>query len=92
MPTYLQTSGYKIYFWSNENDEPVHFHIAKGVPQENDTKIWVLSNGSFEIAHNKGKIPQSDLNRIFSVMSGYYFNYIDFWKTYLHCEKIKFYK
>ena len=52
MPIYIRTLGYKIYFWSNENNEPIHFHIAKGNPSENDTKIWVLSNGSFKIAHN----------------------------------------
>lgn len=91
MPTYLQTSGYKIYFWSNETDEPIHFHIAKGNPSENDTKIWVLSNGSFMIAHNKGKIPQKDLNRIFSIMESYYFDFVNFWKSVLNCE-IRFYK
>ena len=37
MPIYIRTLGYKIYFWSNENNEPIHFHIAKGNPTENDT-------------------------------------------------------
>ncbi|MEG1947917.1 MAG: DUF4160 domain-containing protein, partial [Lachnospiraceae bacterium] len=23
-------AGYKIFFWSNENNEPIHIHIAKG--------------------------------------------------------------
>ena len=91
MPTYLQISSYKIYFWSNEKDEPVHFHIAKGSPSENDTKIWLLSSGSFKVAHNKGKIPSKDLNRIFSVMEGYYFDFLNVWKTVFHTE-IKFYK
>lgn len=31
MPVYLRTAGYKIYFWSNEKDEPVHFHVTKGI-------------------------------------------------------------
>lgn len=25
-------SGYTVYFWSNENDEPIHVHVAKGKP------------------------------------------------------------
>jgi|GEM_PF-5883103 len=29
MPEYLRTAGYKIYFWSNETDEPIHFHISR---------------------------------------------------------------
>ena len=74
MPVYLRTLGYKIYFWSNEKDEPIHFHITKGDPSENDTKIWVLSNGSFKLANNKGKISKSDLSRIFSIMQSYRFS------------------
>lgn len=91
MPVYLRTLGYKIYFWSNEKDEPIHFHITKGDPSENDTKIWVLSNGSFKLAHNKGKISKIDLSRIFSIMQSYYYDYLAFWKTYF-TDEIKFYE
>lgn len=90
MPVYLRTVGYKVYFWSNEKDEPIHFHVTKGDPNENDTKIWVLSNGSFKLAHNKGKIPKKDLSRILSVVQNFYFDFIDFWKSYFS-ENIKFY-
>ena len=89
MPVYLRTAGYKIYFWSNEINEPIHFHVTKGNPSENDTKIWLLSNGSFQLSHNKGNIPQKDLSRIFAVMESYYFSFIDFWKSYF--GEIKFY-
>ena len=90
MPIYIRTLGYKVYFWSNENNEPIHFHITKGKPSENDTKVWVLSNGSFKIAHNKGQISSKDLSRIFSAMQSYYFDFLNFWKTY-HNSDIKFY-
>lgn len=92
MPVYIRTLGYKIYIWSNEKSEPVHFHITKGTPAENDTKIWVLSNGSFQIAHNKGRISEKDLARILSAMQVYYFDFINFWKTYFNNEEIKFFK
>ena len=82
MPEFLRSAGYKICFWSDESDEPIHFHITKGNPSKNDTKVWVLSNGSFRLAHNKGRIPEKDLSRIFSAMQVYYFSFIDFWKTY----------
>ena len=62
MSIYIRILGYKIYIWSNEKDETILFHITKGNPSENDTKVWVLANGSFEIAHNKGRIP--DLAKI----------------------------
>ena len=86
MPIYIRTLGYKLYFWSNENNEPIHFHIAKGNPSDNDTKIWVLSNGSFKIAHNKGQIAAKDLSKIFSIMQTYYQDFIQFWKTYFNTE------
>lgn len=89
MPVYLKTAGYKVYIWTNEKNEPVHFHVTKGDPSEHDTKIWVLANGSFQLAHNKGRVPQKDLTRIFSTMESYYFTFIDFWKSYF--GEIKFY-
>ncbi|MBR0350554.1 MAG: DUF4160 domain-containing protein [Clostridia bacterium] len=30
-----------MYFWSNENEEPIHVHISKGIPVSNSTKIWL---------------------------------------------------
>lgn len=91
MPIYIRTFGYKIYIWSNEKDEPIHFHITKGNPSENDTKVWLLSNGSFQLSHNKGKISEKDLARILATMQVYYFDFINFYKNYLNTE-IKFFK
>ena len=89
MPVFLRSSGYKIYFWSNEKGEPIHFHVTKGEPGENDTKIWVLSNGSFKVAHNKGNVPSKDLSRIFAAMESYHFSFLEFRKTYF--GELKFY-
>lgn len=30
MPRLFTVSGYIVYFWSNENGEPIHVHISKG--------------------------------------------------------------
>ena len=91
MPVFMRIAGYKIYFWSNESGEPVHFHVAKGNPLENDTKVWLLSNGSFKPAHNKGNIPQKDLTRILSIMQPYYFDFINLWKEYSKSD-VQFYE
>lgn len=42
MPQIFKVAGYVIYFWANENDplEPVHIHIAKGIPHANATKVF----------------------------------------------------
>ncbi len=91
MPQFIRVAGYKIYFWSNESDEPIHFHATKGNPSENDTKIWLLKNGSLKLAHNKGQISEKDLSKIFSAMQAYYYEFIQFWKTYFS-DDLKFYE
>ena len=45
MPTVFEIYGFKVYFWSNENNEPVHFHVSKGTMTATSTKFWILSNG-----------------------------------------------
>ena len=90
MPQFIRTAGYKIYFWSNEKDEPIHFHATKGNPDKDDTKFWLLPNGAIKLAHNKGRIPEKDLSKIMAAMQFYYLDFINFWKQYFG-EDIKYY-
>ena len=39
MPTVFEFKGYRFYFYSNENDEPVHIHIEKA---EANAKFWLV--------------------------------------------------
>lgn len=45
MPNLFAIKGYQIYFWSKENDEPIHVHISEGQPTPNATKIMLSSKG-----------------------------------------------
>ena len=54
--------------WTNENDEPIHFHIAEGKPSENATKIWVLRHNSFRLKNNNSQVPPKVLRHILAVM------------------------
>ncbi|MCL2859180.1 MAG: DUF4160 domain-containing protein [Oscillospiraceae bacterium] len=45
VPSIFSFLGYKIYFWSNENYEPIHVHVSKGDPYSNSTKIWLTKRG-----------------------------------------------
>lgn len=38
MPTILIVNGFRFYFYSNENDEPIHVHIKKA---EGNAKFWL---------------------------------------------------
>ncbi len=59
LPSLFMVSGYKVFFWSNENEEPIHVHIAKGKPSPNATKIWLTRAGGCIVASNGSKISQN---------------------------------
>lgn len=68
----MKQCGYKIYFWSNENDEPIHIHISKGNPTSNSTKIWLTKSGGTIVANNKSNVPMNDLKKILKVVNDNY--------------------
>lgn len=70
MPKLFMILGYAIFFWSNENDplEPVHVHVAKGVPGPNATKIWITEKGGCIVANNNSHIPSRVLSVIVDVI------------------------
>ena len=63
MPQVFAILGYIVYFWSNEDDEPIHVHVCKGSPQKDATKVWITEDGPV-LEHDKSKIPKKDLKRI----------------------------
>ena len=40
MPTILFINGWRVFFYANENNEPIHVHAQKG---DMDCKYWLLS-------------------------------------------------
>ena len=62
MPSLFMVSGYKVYFWSNENNEPIHVHVSKGKPTSNGTKIWLTRTGGCILASNGSGISKRELN------------------------------
>lgn len=90
----MNAIGYKIYFWSNKNNEPIHVHIAKGKLTQNTTKVWLTKTGGCIVANNKSKIPENELNKLLSIISKHYFFIISKWKDYYKInskDEIKFY-
>jgi hypothetical protein len=45
MPTILFISGWRIYFWANEGNEPIHVHAEKS---DMECKYW-MDVDKFEI-------------------------------------------
>ena len=46
MPTILQILGWRLFFYANEGDEPMHIHCRKG---DMECKYW-LDSEKFEIS------------------------------------------
>ena len=43
MPKVLEIEGFKFFFYSNENNEPIHIHISRSKDQgEAEAKYWLF--------------------------------------------------
>ena len=86
----MNWNGYKIYFWTNENNEPIHVHIAKGNPTANGTKVWLTQSGGCIVCHNKERKKKKELNIILEDISLHFFQIVEKWKI-IHSGDVKFY-
>ena len=91
MPSIFEICGYKIYFWSNENNEPIHVHVSKGKPTQNSTKIWLTKSGGCILSNNNSKIPNNDLNVLLDAITSNYLFIVSYWKKFYEIDEIKFY-
>ncbi len=84
-------SGYKVFFWSNENGEPIHVHVCKGVPSSNATKIWLTKSGGCILASNGSNISKKELTELMEFISAQFFLICLEWKKFFVVDGIKFY-
>ena len=91
MPNLFTVSGYKVYFWSNEADEPIHVHVAKGKPSPNATKIWLTKSGGCILANNGSNISSRELHELMEFISAQFFLICAEWKKFFVTENIQFY-
>jgi len=91
LPKLYRFGRYSIFFWSNEDMEPIHVHICVGKLTSNATKVWLTRNGRCILAHNKGKIPPEDLNQIFETIEDNFFLIYSEWKSHFKTDNIKFF-
>ena len=70
MPQVIKIGAYVIFFWLDEGKplEPVHVHIAEGVPRANATKVWLTQSGKAILAVRQSEIPPVDLRKLIRVV------------------------
>ena len=61
MPTVLIKNGFRLFFYSNEFNEPVHIHVEKA---ENVAKFWIKP---VKLAKNDG-FNSNDLKKIIQII------------------------
>ena len=91
MPSLFTVCGYKVYFWSNENGEPIHVHVAKGKPSANATKIWLTRSGGCILANNGSNISSRELAELMEFISAQFFLICLEWKRFFVTDTIRFY-
>ncbi|MCI9535552.1 MAG: DUF4160 domain-containing protein [Lachnospiraceae bacterium] len=81
MPQVFRLGPYVIYFWMNEGKplEPIHIHVAQGIPSPNATKIWITRRGKCLLCNNNSKIPKKQLNAIIKVIEAQCNSVTDLW-------------
>ncbi len=91
LPSLFLVGGYRVFFWSNENGEPIHVHVCKGAPSPNATKLWLTSEGGCILASNGSKISQPALNEMMDIISAQFFLICAKWKEFFLVDTITFY-
>ncbi|MBR2698877.1 MAG: DUF4160 domain-containing protein [Clostridia bacterium] len=70
MPQVIKVGSYVIYFWLDEGKplEPIHVHIAEGVPRPNATKVWLTRSGKAILATRRSEIPTADFRKLVRIV------------------------
>ena len=91
MPSLFRVGRYLVFFWSNENGEPIHVHICEGRPGPNTTKVWLTAAGGCILANNASNVPKHDLNDLLEVISANFFMICAKWKEHFATDTLSFY-
>ncbi len=79
MPTVLMIFGWRIFFYSNEGNEPIHVHAQKA---EMECKYWLISE-TFEIVEEYNfNMKPSDKREIRKIIFEHFDYIIQQWNLY----------
>jgi hypothetical protein len=61
MPTVLLINGFRFFFYSNENNEPIHIHVTKGA---GDGKVWLEPNITIAYMYGFSSSEEKDIMQL----------------------------
>ena len=91
MPKIVKIGDLLLFFWSGEDGEPIHVHVAKGKPTPNATKIWLTRSGGCLLANNGSKLSKRELGIVLEYVTLNHLDICNLWKKTFHGD-ISFYK
>ena len=91
MPSLFYIGGYRVFFWSNENGEPIHVHVCKGAPSEKSTKIWLTRQHGCIVANNGARIPAKTLDDLCEIIAAQHDQICAKWKEFFFVNDINYY-
>jgi len=78
MPTLLLVKGLRFFFYSNENNEPAHVHVAKGSA---DGKVWLEPAIRIEYLYG---FSNREEHEIMAIVTDNYSNFKIKWNEYFN--------
>lgn len=69
MPTVLTNEGFRFFFYSNENDEPIHVHVESG---SGVAKIWLEPEIKVAYMHQLSPTEQRHIMELVMQYSEYF--------------------
>ena len=79
MPTILEIYGWRLFFYSNENNEPIHIHAKKA---EIECKYWIDANNyNISEAYSFG-LKAKDKREIRKIIFNHFDYIITRWKEF----------
>lgn len=85
MPTILLIFGWRLYFYANEGNEPIHIHCQKG---DMECKFWLDSDNSDVIEAFSYNMNSRDKREIIKIVYEYYEFIESEWEQF-HKERSK---
>jgi hypothetical protein len=90
LPSLFRVGSYLVFFWSNENNKPIHVHVCEGVPSAGATKIWLTSMGGCVLANNDSRISAPNLSEIIDIIAAQHIMICNAWKKHFNVDDIEF--
>jgi hypothetical protein len=83
MPKFAEILSYVIFFYSNDRNEPIHYHISRLNDYNNFAKVWI-KDGNVILEHNKARIPDQDMSKILKYLKQNITRAAVFWEEHMN--------